>query len=46
MVKLVIGVANFNKRYGIENKKFSKKNSYHDLVKILKKIKSTFLIHR
>lgn len=39
MVKLVIGVANFNKRYGIENKKFSKKNSYHDLVKILKKNK-------
>ena len=25
MVKLVIGVANFNKRYGIENKNFLKK---------------------
>ena len=45
MVKLVIGVQILIK-IGIENKKFSKKSSYYDLVRILKKIKSTFLIHR
>lgn len=39
MVKLVIGVANFNQSYGVENKKFEKRDNFKNFVKILKKNK-------
>ena len=36
MVKLVIGVANFHNRYGVEKKKFTQNDKYKRFIKILK----------